>query len=212
MRCDGTRPAAGLSRPQSPSFPPDCRPKDNHNASQQPQSVSVMLVNSITDTVSAASCCILIGTPDQRAPAVCSPEHAHGCPSITNRVRVRIGGCILAQARVWARAKVSAWSGLEVSKFLDANPLSTSSHFRTPGGRPDCRASSASISDAPGSFSDGFSTKVLPAAMATGHIHSGTIAGKLNGHMPATTWHQDSDNASPIVCACDAVHYRSCAR
>ena len=52
---------------------------------------------------------------------------------------------------------------------------------------PACCASSASISDAPGSFSEGLSTKVLPAAMATGHIQSGTIAGKLNGQMPATT-------------------------
>ena len=29
--------------------------------------------------------------------------------------------------------------------------------------------------------------KALPAAMATGCIHSGTMAGKLNGVMPATT-------------------------
>ena len=29
--------------------------------------------------------------------------------------------------------------------------------------------------------------KVLPHASATGNIHSGTIAGKLNGVMPATT-------------------------
>ncbi|MNE82984.1 hypothetical protein D3C80_1797580 [compost metagenome] len=31
------------------------------------------------------------------------------------------------------------------------------------------------------------STKVLPQAMATGNIHIGTITGKLNGVMPATT-------------------------
>jgi hypothetical protein len=29
---------------------------------------------------------------------------------------------------------------------------------------------------------------VLPAAIATGHIQSGTMAGKLNGQMPATTY------------------------
>jgi hypothetical protein len=29
--------------------------------------------------------------------------------------------------------------------------------------------------------------KVLPQAMATGNIHSGTMAGKLNGVMPAQT-------------------------
>src|SRR2546430_3330580 len=48
-------------------------------------------------------------------------------------------------------------------------------------------SSSASLIDADGSFSDGFSTKVLPVAMAIGNIHIGTIAGKLNGVMPATT-------------------------
>jgi allophanate hydrolase subunit 1 len=31
------------------------------------------------------------------------------------------------------------------------------------------------------------STKQLPAAIATGYIHIGTITGKLNGVMPATT-------------------------
>ena len=41
--------------------------------------------------------------------------------------------------------------------------------------------------DADGSFSDGFSTNVLPQASAGAHIHIGTIAGKLNGVMPATT-------------------------
>ena len=38
-----------------------------------------------------------------------------------------------------------------------------------------------------GTFSEGLSTKVLPQAMATGNIHSGTITGKLNGVMPAHT-------------------------
>jgi hypothetical protein len=33
----------------------------------------------------------------------------------------------------------------------------------------------------------GLETKVLPQAIATGNIHIGTIAGKLNGVMPATT-------------------------
>mmetsp|Transcript_32087 Transcript_32087/g.47394 ORF Transcript_32087/g.47394 Transcript_32087/m.47394 type:complete len:213 (+) Transcript_32087:543-1181(+) len=39
----------------------------------------------------------------------------------------------------------------------------------------------------PGVFSEGFSTKVLPAAMARGNIHNGIMAGKLNGQMPAQT-------------------------
>ena len=41
--------------------------------------------------------------------------------------------------------------------------------------------------DAEGSRSEGFSTKVFPQATATGYIHIGTIAGKLNGVMPAQT-------------------------
>ena len=40
---------------------------------------------------------------------------------------------------------------------------------------------------APGSFSEGFSTKVLPAVTATGNIHKGIMAGKLNGQIPAHT-------------------------
>ena len=42
-------------------------------------------------------------------------------------------------------------------------------------------------SDSVGSRSEGFSTNVLPHAIATGNIHIGTIAGKLNGVMPAQT-------------------------
>ena len=42
-------------------------------------------------------------------------------------------------------------------------------------------------SGADGSRSDGFSTKALPQASATGNIHIGTMQGKLNGVMPATT-------------------------
>ncbi len=52
---------------------------------------------------------------------------------------------------------------------------------------PASATSSARKFDAEGSFSDGFNTKVLPQAMAKGNIHKGTIAGKLNGVMPATT-------------------------
>ena len=41
--------------------------------------------------------------------------------------------------------------------------------------------------DAEGSFSEGLSTNVLPQASAGAHIHIGTIAGKLNGVIPAAT-------------------------
>ena len=52
---------------------------------------------------------------------------------------------------------------------------------------PASASSAASFSDADGSFSDGLRMKQLPQASATGMIHSGTISGKLNGVMPATT-------------------------
>ncbi len=48
-------------------------------------------------------------------------------------------------------------------------------------------SSSASSSGVSGTCSLGFRMKVLPQAMAIGNIHIGTIAGKLNGVMPATT-------------------------
>ena len=59
--------------------------------------------------------------------------------------------------------------------------------LKTPSGSPASAHSSAIRSDAEGSRSLGFSTKVLPQAMATGCIHMGTMTGKLNGVMPATT-------------------------
>src|SRR6185503_8423019 len=65
--------------------------------------------------------------------------------------------------------------------------LSPCTTLKTPSGSPTCLSSSAVKTDADGSFSDGFSTNVLPQAIAGAHIHIGTIAGKLNGVMPATT-------------------------
>lgn len=38
-----------------------------------------------------------------------------------------------------------------------------------------------------GSADDGLRTNVFPHAIATGNIHIGTIAGKLNGVIPAAT-------------------------
>ena len=40
---------------------------------------------------------------------------------------------------------------------------------------------------AKGSFSDGLRIKEFPAANASGNIHKGIIAGKLNGVIPKTT-------------------------
>ena len=57
---------------------------------------------------------------------------------------------------------------------------------------------------ADGSRSDGFRTKVLPQASAIGNIHIGTIAGKLNGVMPAQTpigWRTDQLSMPRPTCS-----------
>jgi len=65
--------------------------------------------------------------------------------------------------------------------------LSPCTMLSTPSGNPaSCRSCAASML-AEGSFSDGFSTNVLPQASATGIIHIGHMIGKLNGVMPAHT-------------------------
>src|SRR5436305_11650604 len=65
--------------------------------------------------------------------------------------------------------------------------LSPCRTVNTPWGSPARFHISASHSDADGSFSLGLRMKALPVAMALAHIHSGTMAGKLNGVIPATT-------------------------
>jgi hypothetical protein len=65
--------------------------------------------------------------------------------------------------------------------------LSPWTMLNTPLGSPASSNSSAATRLTLGSFSEGFNTNVLPAAMAFGYIHMGTIDGKLNGVMPATT-------------------------
>ena len=65
--------------------------------------------------------------------------------------------------------------------------LSPCTTLNTPSGRPASAQSRARRMDAEGSFSDGLSMNALPAAIATGNIHIGTMAGKLNGVIPATT-------------------------
>src|SRR6187200_3322279 len=73
------------------------------------------------------------------------------------------------------------------SRIASTATLSPCTTLKTPSGRPASLSSSAVQIDAEGSFSDGFSTNVLPHASAGPHIHMGTIAGKLNGVIPATT-------------------------
>ena len=65
--------------------------------------------------------------------------------------------------------------------------LSPWTTFSAPAGMPASSASSASRTGTEGSRSEGLSTKVLPAASAMPAFHSGIMAGKLNGVIPATT-------------------------
>src|SRR5881394_4467171 len=79
-------------------------------------------------------------------------------------------------------AAMSGWSRIASTATL--SPCTT---LKTPSGRPASRHNSAIRFDADGSRSLGLRTNVLPHAMATGYIHIGTIAGKLNGVIPAHT-------------------------
>ena len=64
--------------------------------------------------------------------------------------------------------------------------LSPWTTLKTPAGSPASAQRSASQIEAEGSFSLGFSTTVLPQAIAIGKNQAGTMAGKLNGLMIAT--------------------------
>ena len=64
------------------------------------------------------------------------------------------------------------------------SPLIT---LNTPSGNPASFKSCANFIEHDGSFSEGFKINVFPHAIAIGNIHIGTIAGKLNGVIPATT-------------------------
>src|SRR5919201_3310652 len=81
--------------------------------------------------------------------------------------------------------EIAATSGC-VSSASTAT-LSPWTTLNTPSGTPASFRSSAVCIDADGSFSDGLRTNVLPHASAGAHIHMGTIAGKLNGVIPAHT-------------------------
>jgi hypothetical protein len=81
--------------------------------------------------------------------------------------------------------EIAATSG--ESSSASTATLSPWTTLNTPSGRPARCQSSAISNDADGSRSLGLSTNVLPQAIATGNIHIGTIAGKLNGVIPATT-------------------------
>ena len=73
------------------------------------------------------------------------------------------------------------------SRMRSTATLSPCTTLKQPAGSPALASSSAISNDADGSFSLGLSTNVLPHARALANIHIGTIAGKLNGVIPATT-------------------------
>src|ERR671937_2154713 len=81
--------------------------------------------------------------------------------------------------------ETAAMSGC--SSTASTATLSPWTTLNTPSGTPASCSSSATYSDAEGSFSDGLRMKVFPHASAGAHIHMGTIAGKLNGVIPAQT-------------------------
>src|ERR1700721_2666305 len=64
------------------------------------------------------------------------------------------------------------------------SPLTTLS---TPGGNAAFSNNSAMRIGTDGSRSEGLRMKQLPQAIAGAHFHSGIMAGKLNGVMPAVT-------------------------
>lgn len=67
---------------------------------------------------------------------------------------------------------------------MAALPWST---LKTPAGNPASLSSSPRRTETDGSRSDGFKMTTLPVASALAVIHRGTMIGKLNGVMAATT-------------------------
>ncbi|GBC87850.1 hypothetical protein HRbin12_01868 [bacterium HR12] len=90
------------------------------------------------------------------------------------------------------------------SRMRSTTTLSPCTTWNTPSGRPASRKASASMMEAPGSRSEGFRMKQLPQAMAAAHIHIGTMAGKLNGVIPATTpmgWRTEKRSYPVVTCS-----------
>ena len=78
-------------------------------------------------------------------------------------------------------------SGVTLRSSMDSTVVSPLTTLKTPSGRPASLSQSASSRAAEGTRSDGFRIKQLPVTRAIGNIHMGTMAGKLNGVIPATT-------------------------
>ena len=139
----------------------------------------------------------------QRSPAEPNPA-GDGC--VGGEVHVRVGQHdhvvlraaegLHALARRWCRSRrrtgrsgssrrsspLRCRGGRGCASTATLSPCTT---LKTPSGSPASAQSWARRIDAEGSFSLGLRMKVLPAAIATGNIHIGTMAGKLNGVIPA---------------------------
>ena len=130
-------------------------------------------------------------TPPRRPPCRGRRRAARPCGSSRRRAPARACRCACRSRRCIARSASSrrsdtaAMSGC--SRIASTATLSPCTTLNTPSGRPASCSSSATNSEAPGSFSEGFRMNVFPHAIAFANIHIGTIAGKLNGVMPATT-------------------------
>ena len=140
----------------------------------------------------------------QRSPAEPNPADTAASAARSRSASGSTTMWFLAPPRAWTRLPALVpfsytyrAIGVEPTKLTAPMPgcarrastasLSPCTTLNTPSGRPASASSDASSSDADGSFSEGLSTNALPQAMASGNIHIGTMAGKLNGVMPATT-------------------------
>src|SRR5215218_1557196 len=113
--------------------------------------------------------------------------------------------------------------GVEPTKETEETPgcvssastasLSPWTTLNAPAGRPASASHSAISSDADGSFSLGLRMNALPHGSASGNIHIGTIAGKLNGVMPTATpsgWRSECES-TPVATDSDASPLIRCA-
>ena len=98
------------------------------------------------------------------------------------------------------------------SRSASTASLSPWTTLKTPSGRPASAHSSARTIAAEGSRSLGLRTNVLPQAIATGNIHIGTIAGKLNGVMPTQTpsGSRNEYRSTPVETCAEKSPFSSC--
>src|SRR5690625_3279238 len=91
------------------------------------------------------------------------------------------------------------------SNNVSTASLSPCTTLNTPLGKPASASKRAMNNAALGSRSLGLSTKVLPATSANGNIQQGTMQGKLNGVIPATTpkGSRVIQLSSPVATCCE---------